>query len=177
MSVLKCLWIVLSYLAILAHRYWQFVSCERLNRQHMKYQYHPDTSIYSQPSKTKQNKLPQLTQNKTKTCKTSVHKACTVGRVLHQDTTPQSTNVLKQSSKFLNFYFVLHRLTDRATCILKKLLNWDLGYKHNYNCIFFPLCILYRWPEGGHLRSRHAAALKYINVHYFFLILIPCIFK
>jgi len=165
MFVLKYLWIVLSYLDILAHPYWQFVSCERLNRQHIKYQYHPDTSIYNQPSKTKQNKLAQLTQNKTKTCKTSVHKAPTVGRVLHQDRTLQSTNFSKQSSNFFNFYFTLYDLTDRTTCFSKNSWHWDLSHKHNYNCINFPLCIIYCWPEDGHLSQRHAAASKYVHIN------------
>jgi len=30
---------------------------------------------------------------------------------------------------------------------------------------YFPLCILYRWPEDGHLWSRLAAASKDTNIH------------
>jgi hypothetical protein len=48
---------------------------------------------------------------------------------------------------------------------------WGLIYKHNYNSIHFPLCVLYRWPVGGHLKSKHAATLKYINIYSYWLCL------
>lgn len=92
-----------------------------------------------------QNKLGQLTQHKTKTSRHQTMKLTPFFRLLHQETTAQFANNLKQSINlsFIYFYVFYTILTHAVTYIVTNLQNRDLNSTHNYNCIYacFLICI------------------------------------
>jgi len=50
---------------------------------------------------------------------------------------------------------------------LKKILKIEISVINIITIVYISLyvCILYRWPEDGHLRLRQTAASKDINIH------------